>query len=402
MASNNVGGSGGGSSSMRYKMMMLDRTVDQLMEDQNEEDELSMPVVTSDVLQPQLKRARTKKTMSSLLGSQPQSPSHANLSEQGNGPLQQPPSQTRLAVHIRSSPIKAFTPINMSATREPSTLSLGRSRGRPPGSCISRPPTPDAFSSLHTSTPNSETKKRGRPKGWKPGMRYSTDPNSKYRKREAKRLAEAEGQNQVQGRGQEPKKQGQSQEPKKRGRPRLASPPPEPSLRERYLQSKPDYIPYKCEWDLSENPQQEKPSICPAELHNMDTLRRHVLFIHGDADPLICQFARCRDRNPPLRFETDEEFEKHMEKKHFASYLWHLGEGYQNNGIWTVKEKSDQLPAYLFDKNGKQVTPSIADQQFENDIQRKERKRKLRRLLYQQNENAPSEEEWKNQMLGIA
>jgi hypothetical protein len=220
-------------------------------------------------------------------------------------------------------------------------------------------------------------------------MPYSTDPNSKYRRREARR-AEGQAHGQIQG---------QSQEPKRRGRP---SRPPETSVREQYLQSKPDYIAYKCEWDLSQNPHQNEPSICPAELQNMDTLRRHVFLVHGDADPLICRYSKCKDHDPALEFKTDEGFKDHMEKKHYASYLWHLGEGCRNNGIWTLRNKSSRLPAYLFDKNGIQVTPSIADQQLENDLQFKQRKRKLKKLLYQQNENAPSEEEWAKQMMGIA
>ncbi|KAI3327762.1 hypothetical protein HD806DRAFT_333840 [Xylariaceae sp. AK1471] len=411
MAGSDVGGSGG---AISYNATPTYH-IDQIMKDEDGEDELSMPVVTSDVLQPQLHRPRAKKTLSSLSGSQ-QTPSNARTSEQPSlspaGPSQSP-SHMRLAVHIRSSPIKPFTPINTSASREPSTLPLGRTRGRPPGSGtpITRPPTPNALTSLGmkveelSSTPGSEPKKRGRPKGWRRGMPYSTDPNSRYRRREVRR---AEGQGQGQGPRQAQGKrqdkiqsqgQGQGQEPKRRGRPPR---PLEPSVRERYLQSKPDYIVYKCEWGQSETPQHKEPSICPAELQNMDTLRRHVFLIHGDADPLICRYSKCKDHDPPLEFKTDEEFETHMEKKHFASYLWHLGEGYQNNGIWTLKHKSDGLPAYLFDKKGNQITPSIADQQLENDLQFKERKRRLKRLLYQQNENAPSEEEWTKQMLGIA
>lgn len=152
---------------------------------------------------------------------------------------------------------------------------------------------------------------------------------------------------------------------------------------------------------MAEGSQQQKPSICPAELQNMETLRRHVFLIHGDMDPLVCRFSHCKDRKPPLEFRTEEEFESHMEKKHFANYLWHLGEGCQNRGIWTLKDKLDKLPTYLFDGQGNQVTPSVADQQVESDLQHKERRRKLRRLLQQQNDNAPSEEEWMNQMLGI-
>lgn len=132
----------------------------------------------------------------------------------------------------------------------------------------------------------------------------------------------------------------------------------------------------------------------------MDTLRRHVFLVHGDEDPLICRFSHCKDHKPPPKFETEDEFERHMETKHFAVYLWHMGEGCQNNGIEILKNKPKTLPTYLFDEHGNQVTPSVTEQRLESDLQHKERKRKLRQLLYEQNENAPSEEEWRKQMLG--
>ncbi|KAI8947061.1 hypothetical protein F4801DRAFT_562079 [Xylaria longipes] len=363
-----------------------------------EEDELSMPMVLSDVLKPA--QPKIRKTLSSVAGS-PQTPSSARTGQQIALPeaeQSQSPSRMRLAVHIRSSPVTPFTPINAPASREPSTVParLGRTRGRPAKSQTPmRLPTPDPLAGLGMSVKesSSEPRKRGRPKGWKPGTPYSTDPNSRYRKREM-RAAESQERSTGQDKGQ-----GQKQDTKRRGRPPR---PLEPSVRERYLRSKPEYLPYKCEWDLSEDPAKHESSICPAELQNMDTLRRHVFLIHGDGDPLVCRFSHCKDRNPPLKFETDEEFEHHMETKHFAAYLWYMGEGCQNNGIETLKNKTETLPTYLFDKHGNQITPSVTDQRLESDLQHKERKRKLRRLLYEQNENAPSEEEWMKQMLGIA
>ncbi|KAI1311814.1 hypothetical protein F5Y03DRAFT_342447 [Xylaria venustula] len=359
-------------------------------QEDGEEDELATPMVISDVLKPP--QARTMKTLSSITGS-PRTPASARLNQQTTVEPSKSPSRLRLAVHIRSSPVTPFTPINAPATPGPSALPSvsGRARGRASEQQTpARPPTPDALAGMgeKVEAPSSGPKKRGRPKGWKPGMAYSTDPNSRYRKRE---MRGAESQAQGQGRGQ-------AQEGKRRGRPPR---PPEPALRERYLQSKPSYVPFKCEWDMSEDSQQE-PSLCPAELQNMDTLRRHVLYIHGDTDPLICRFSHCKDLSPPFSFETDEEFESHMDKKHFATFLWHMGEGCQNNGIGDLKNKPNKLPAYLFDKHGNQVTPSVADQQLETDAQHKERRRKLRKLIHQQNENAPTEEEWKKQLLGIA
>ncbi|KAI0427000.1 hypothetical protein F5Y09DRAFT_317252 [Xylaria sp. FL1042] len=376
--------------------MPADKVAPAMKVENEGEDELAMPIVVSDVLNPP--QARVKKTLSSITGG-PQTPAGAGMSQ----PTAQPspsPSRMRLAVHIRSSPVTPFTPINAPASRDTSALplGLGRTRGQTSTSQTPiRPPTPDALAGLGTKVeaPSSEPKKRGRPKGWKkPVTSYSTDPNPSRSKRDV-RAAESLAPEPSPGPG---KSRGQAQEAKRRGRPPR---PPEPSCRERYLQSTPYYVPFKCEWDLSEGSQQE-PSICPAELQNMDTLRRHVFLIHGDMDPLICRFSRCKDLDQPLKFETKDAFESHMETKHFASYSWHLGEGCQNNGIWTLKNKSDKLPNYLFGKHGNQVTPSVANQQVETDLQHKERKRKLRKLLHEQNENAPTEEEWKKQMLGIA
>ncbi|KAI1740941.1 hypothetical protein F4680DRAFT_416682 [Xylaria scruposa] len=365
-----------------------------------EADELSMPMIISDVLKPA--RPKIKNTLP--MAESPQTPKRTGqqtaLSEAGPS---QSPSQMRLAVHIRSSPLTPFTPINSPASREPSTLParLGRTRGRPASSQTpTRQPTPDPLADLGTKVeePSSGPKKRGRPKGWKPGTPYTTDPNSRYRKREM-RAAQAPAQAQVQERSTgQYKGPGQKPKVKRRGRPPR---PLEPSVREQYLRSKPEYTPYKCEWEMSEDPAKQGSSICPAELQNMDTLRRHVFLIHGDVDLLTCRFSHCKDQNPPLKFETDEEFEHHMETRHFVAYLWHMGEGYQNNGIETVKIKPKMLPTYLFDEHGNQVTPSVTDQKLETDLQHKERRRKLRRLLYEQNENAPSEEEWRKQMMGI-
>ncbi|KAI1127577.1 hypothetical protein F5Y10DRAFT_242536 [Nemania abortiva] len=370
-----------------------------------EEDELAMPIVISDVLRPA--PLKTKKTLSSITGS-PHTPGGARMSQHAAFPPadgSQSPSSVRLAVHIRSSPITPFTPINAPAVHNPSTLPsrLGRNRGRPVGTQTPvRSPTPDPLAGMgaHSNASSSEPRKRGRPKGWRPGLPYSTDPKSRYRKREMRAAAShAQAHGQEEGGTGQGKERNKTQEAKRRGRPPR---PPDPTIRERYLQSKPDYIPYKCEWDLSQDSPSQKPSICPAELQNMDTLRRHVFLIHGDTDTLECRFPHCRDRNPPVRFKTDHEFEYHMEKKHFAGYLWHLGEGYQNNGIETLDARTDKLPDYLFDKHGNQVTPSVADQRPESEAELKERKRRLKRLLYQQNENAPSEEEWMKQMLGMA
>ncbi|KAI0833006.1 hypothetical protein F5Y06DRAFT_280960 [Hypoxylon sp. FL0890] len=285
-------------------------------------------------------------------------------------PLQ--PKQ-KLAVHIRSSPV--------------SSPSRPR-RGRPPKDrsreVQSAPETTPAASSVLSFSQNeasgssSQPKKRGRPKGWKPGMSYTdTTENSS-----------------ANAKTREPKKD-QAGEQKRRGRPPRA---PLPSARDQYLQTNAKFLPFLCEWKCSSG------KTCPAELQNMKTLRKHVFLVHGEDEepPLICRWGKCAGRNTPIEFAGQTEFEEHMEKDHFRSVVWYMGDGPKNDGIWTLKRSADELPSYLFDEDGNQVTPSVQEQQFEDDQQYKERRRKLKRLLFLNNENAPTDEEYTRQTLGLA
>lgn len=284
-------------------------------------------------------------------------------------------SRQKLAVHIRSSPIPS-----------PSH----RRRGRPPKDrsleVQSGPETTPAASSVPSSTQNElegsspQQKKRGRPKGWRPGMSYTdaiegSKANTKPRE------------------PREPKKD-QTGEQKRRGRPPRALPP---SARDQYLQTDAKYLPFLCEWKGSSG------KTCPAELQNMKTLRRHVFIIHGEDEepPLVCLWGKCAGKNTPIKFPGQTEFEEHMEREHFRSFVWYMGDGYNNEGISTLKRDADGLPKYLFDESGNQVTPSIRDQVFEDDQQHKERRRKVKRLLLLSNENAPTDEEYTRQTLGL-
>ncbi|KAI0900970.1 hypothetical protein F4806DRAFT_450568 [Annulohypoxylon nitens] len=277
-----------------------------------------------------------------------------------------PSQRTTLAVHIRST--SSPSPSQPRRGRPPKD----KSREARPGSGSATPgkitPSPLLSTENETGGASPQPRKRGRPR--KPDMAYV---NGK------------EG-------GEEPKRT-QPREAKRRGRPPRTL---LPSARERYLRANAKYLPFLCEWRWSPG------RSCPAELQNMKTLRKHVDIVHGDEEPLVCRWGRCGARKNPIRFEDQKKFDEHMEKTHFRSFVWHMGEGYQNEGISTLKRNSDGLPKYLFDKDGKQVTPSVTEQQFEDDQQYKERKRKLKRLLLLQEENAPFEEEYTKQTLGIA
>ncbi|CAJ2511628.1 Uu.00g072530.m01.CDS01 [Anthostomella pinea] len=382
MADNHVAGQNEAEVTSKGDTRMAPGSVDEEMKEDG-----FLPVVVSDLIKPQ------PNNITRPLHSRQQTP-QGELKM--NSPLTSAkhpstPSGTRLAVHIRSSSATPRAPFTQPYRGGTAVLSDRARKPPPPKSQQQQIATMAkkgdkvtdalAFNESRGEGPALQTKKRGRPKGWKPGMSYASssgDTNA----REPKKKKEAAAAN------------GQGQEPKRRGRPPRA---PEPSARNQYLRSNPEYQPYKCEW-IADGPI----SPCPAELQNMETLRKHVSFIHGDAHPLICRWPKCAQKDAPVQFATPEEFDEHIEEEHFQWYLWHMGEGYQNEGVGTLERDDAKLPLYLFDKDGRQVTPSVRGQQEENDQQYKERKRRLKKLLIQQNENAVSEDDYLKQAMGIS
>lgn len=148
---------------------------------------------------------------------------------------------------------------------------------------------------------------------------------------------------------------------------------------------------FGCEWHAKDP--SGGPIRCPAELQNMETLRRHVFLVHGDAHTLVCRWGKCSHAQPVV-FADEEAFRKHVEEAHFRSYVWHMGDGIQNKGISTLRQDADKLPLYLFDSDGNLVTPSVKNQQFEDTKGMLERKKKLREIQRLAQENAPDESEF--------
>ncbi|KAK3387120.1 hypothetical protein B0H63DRAFT_150026 [Podospora didyma] len=209
------------------------------------------------------------------------------------------------------------------------------------------------------------TKKRGRPVGWKAGSgSYSalngniSEPQPKIRKTPG--------------------------DLKRRGRPHKL---PAPTPREIYLGLSPKWVPFYCEWEG-----------CPAQLHNMETLRKHVAIVHGYLG--VCKWAKCA--NPPPEIEprhfTREEFAAHIAKAHLLPFVWHVGDGPQNSATLDNATRmmgdADPLPPYLFDEDGNQVTPSIKGQEFEDDDERKRKKHRLYQLMVDRDNNAPEEPQY--------
>jgi len=185
-------------------------------------------------------------------------------------------------------------------------------------------------------------------------------------------------------------------ESKPRGRPRKS----DPKL------VTPKFIPFLCEWRG-----------CKAELHNLDTLRRHIYSVHNKAQAsgaIACQWSKCgltrqvNDASVPKSTPTStpepkfvheyhefagiQEFKNHMEKAHLIPFAWHMGDGPRGStlGITSSPTFNKMLyanamtdggesdpSAYLRDAAGNQITPSIASQAVESGNARVNNARRL-------------------------
>ncbi|KAL2185150.1 hypothetical protein L209DRAFT_781010 [Thermothelomyces heterothallicus CBS 203.75] len=286
-----------------------------------------------------------------------------------------------------------------------------RHQERPPAKAQAVPPKTQtsavpAPASVPAPILTPQPKKRGRPVGWRLGygsyaaMRSGLPPGSSTPR---------------------PKPQRPASEQKARRRPGRK---PAPTARETYLKLNPRFISFRCEWEN-----------CPAELQNLDTLRKHLLVVHGrpsssaspskSGQPLPCKWSNCTAMPLPSR----DSFAAHVETAHLVPYLWHAGDGPRNSTptprlrlrLGSLKElpgtaaaaaaeaaaaaaaaattsttttAAEPLPSYLFNERGEQVTPSIAGQQVENEEERKKRQARVNRVLLQRDQNAPEEPDY--------
>ncbi|KAF5511774.1 hypothetical protein CGCS363_v003030 [Colletotrichum siamense] len=166
---------------------------------------------------------------------------------------------------------------------------------------------------------------------------------------------------------------------KRRGRPpRAASPQP----RAIYEGLSPHFNVYICEWEG-----------CVAELHNFSTLQKHVAVAHARNQPYRCHWAKCAKQQPPRDFPTSEDLESHIEDLHMLPVAWQVGDGPQVSVKRYAPNDGTELPDYLFDEAGNQITPSIQDQREEDFLTWRNNRRKLKDLLLLRDQNLPSEEE---------
>ena len=95
----------------------------------------------------------------------------------------------------------------------------------------------------------------------------------------------------------------------------------------------PQYQSFKCKWQN-----------CKAELHNLETLKKHVHKIHrketlrgtleclwGDCDREVTSMDQKTNmtikKHTPFTFTEDSKWREHLDDKHFSPILWELGDG---------------------------------------------------------------------------
>ncbi|KAF2267038.1 hypothetical protein CC78DRAFT_566452 [Lojkania enalia] len=122
----------------------------------------------------------------------------------------------------------------------------------------------------------------------------------------------------------------------------------------------PRYQSFKCKWYN-----------CKAELHNLETLKKHVHKVHRKATlrgTLECLWGVCGreiasidpvtnlqiERHQPFVFKEESQWREHLEIRHFSPLSWQLGDG-PASGLSDAHDSE----AYLSDAQGRRVTPRV-------------------------------------------
>ncbi|KAK7727038.1 hypothetical protein SLS57_003068 [Botryosphaeria dothidea] len=116
------------------------------------------------------------------------------------------------------------------------------------------------------------------------------------------------------------------------------------------------YSVYKCQWEN-----------CAAELHNMETLRKHVFKFHYTQNinrKWPCYWGACQENERfidprtgrPNGFSVSEDLKDHIEFAHLGPKSWELGDGHAGGLSESYDSASE---AYLSDSRGRRVTPLI-------------------------------------------
>ncbi|KAH7085940.1 hypothetical protein BKA63DRAFT_399791 [Paraphoma chrysanthemicola] len=122
----------------------------------------------------------------------------------------------------------------------------------------------------------------------------------------------------------------------------------------------PRFQTYRCKWQN-----------CNAELHNLETLRKHVFKLHQIEtlrNTLECLWEECGkevtnfdpntnmriEKHTPNSFTHERNWREHIERSHFAPLSWELGDG-PASGLSDAHDSE----AYLSDAQGRRVTPRV-------------------------------------------
>jgi hypothetical protein len=123
----------------------------------------------------------------------------------------------------------------------------------------------------------------------------------------------------------------------------------------------PKYQSFKCKWQN-----------CKADLHNLETLKKHVHKMHLKKTlrgTLECMWGDCGrevasvntitntrvERHAPFSFTEEAKWKEHLELRHFGPLSWELGDG-PASGVSDAQDSEH----YLSDAQGRRVTPRVS------------------------------------------
>ena len=228
------------------------------------------------------------------------------LSDQrrGSQPLNNTTTSTSVVVNVRSSrallsphpQASSFTPVNKASAMS--------------GTPASAPVGYAAFNQLNTQLDENgkPIKRKGRPVGWRKSIHSKAA------------VAGVAGEvPAVSSLKKRPVPTPHSDQVKRRGRP-----PKQATMERSVREPSPRFNVFKCEWEG-----------CNAELHNIDTLRKHILKLHGKETgegDYECFWLDCfKDRSgiedEPYIFAKVEDWLQHMETSHLKPLARMLGDG---------------------------------------------------------------------------
>ncbi|OCL07063.1 hypothetical protein AOQ84DRAFT_342454 [Glonium stellatum] len=277
-------------------------------------------------------------------------PSGLGESEPSNPPASQMPNRSSGGDRSYSSrPTGPDQNPDSQSTASGSTPTVTSSAARPSGSGVGY----SAFRPTHAPDGTPLPKKKGRPVGWRKHIHGS--PETQARVISRSHPPQPSGLRNVTTPPNNPvvvidsRSPSVAGEPSSTGKMRLTKEP------------EPHYNVYKCYWKG-----------CAAELHNLETLRKHVHKIHGK--PAVhggydCFWANCGKKvtaidprtgiqvetHKHLHFPNDVKWREHLELTHFGPLGWTLGDG-PASGLSDAHDSE----AYLSDSHGRQVTPQIS------------------------------------------